>query len=513
MSRRFARVRHSLAFTPEKSVNRSQYHPLAVVCLAIATTLVACEPDRVVAPDSTSQDKSSLANQIQDSVPGQWIIVFKKSTMDHEGLSDRLLAAHGGRRSHLYSHVFKGFAADLPAGAIERIRANPTVEFVERDAVGGVISDSAFTVSLPIDRIDHPYLPLDGYYSWDGTGSGVRVYLVDTGINVSHPGFGGRATNLSWNSQYNGTDCNGHGTQMAGEIGGALYGVARSVQVSGVRVFDNCSGSTSTSAVIAGLNWIIANRQLPAIVNVSLRFSYSSALNLAADAVKNNGMLLVAGSGNDNANCSSYSPGSAYSVLTVAGSIVSQTQDTWWSGSPGSNYGGCVDIIAPGATTHYMMTMAGGYSAVNGGTSASSALTSGVAAIWLGLYTQMSPEDLTQALIRNSTPNTVLNVPSGTWNRLLYSRVQLAAYILGPAVVFETSPVNYQAKAFGGSTPYTYAWYKDNVLVSTSSTYSMTSGFPGNGWVMRLEVTSASGVMKQDTMITYVVCPNGEYNC
>jgi len=169
-----------------------------------------------------------------------------------------------------------------------------------------------------LDRIDQQLLPLNNTYNYNNDGSGVSAYVIDTGIRITHTEFGGRATHGfdAVNDGYNGNDCHGHGTHVAGTIGGTNYGVAKNVQLIAVRVL-NCSGSGTTSGVIAGIDWVTINAVRPAVANMSLGGSISSALDSAVTNSINSGVSYAIAAGNSSQNACNFSPARVPAAITV----------------------------------------------------------------------------------------------------------------------------------------------------------------------------------------------------
>ncbi|HEY0809510.1 MAG TPA: S8 family peptidase, partial [Longimicrobiales bacterium] len=232
-------------------------------------------------------------------------------------------------------------------------------------------------------------------------------------ILTSHTQFGGRASNVYDALGGNGQDCNGHGTHVAGTIGGSTYGIARAALLRGVRVL-NCSGSGSTSGIIAAVDWVRVNGIKPAVANMSLGGGFSSALNTAVNNLHNSGIFLAVAAGNSNANACNYSPSSASAVYTTASSTSTDAKSSF------SNWGSCVDGYAPGSSIR--SAWIGSTSATNtiSGTSMASPHVAGVAALYKGAFGDAASSTIVSWINTNATTGRITGNPSGTPNRLLY---------------------------------------------------------------------------------------------
>jgi subtilisin family serine protease len=329
-----------------------------------------------------------------------------------EGASPRSVAAaaHATPR-YVYDTVLHGFAGALNAGQLTALRHNPNVVRIEQDQVAHADATQYNPPSWGLDRIDQRYLPLSGSYTSFGNGASATAYVIDTGIYIYDGDFGGRAA-VSYDALGgNGIDCNGHGTHVAGTIGGAAYGVAKGVQLRAVRVLD-CNGSGAYSSVIAGMNWVAAYHVGNAVANMSLGGGYSADVNNAATNLANSGVFLAVAAGNSSADACNYSPSSAYGTVTVAASDINDNRASF------SNYGGCVDLYAPGVniTSDWLN---GGTNTISG-TSMATPHVTGVGALYKGDYGDASWSTVASWIINNATTNVIYGNPSGTPNRLLY---------------------------------------------------------------------------------------------
>jgi subtilisin family serine protease len=337
-------------------------------------------------------------------------VVFRDGVPDVPGLARRLAAAHGGKHRFTYQHVLQGFAVELPPGVARVLERVPEVALVEPDRV--MYADATQTnPTWGIDRIDERALPLSASYTYTATGSGVRVYIIDTGLQSNHPQFGGRASNVYDAFGGSGNDCHGHGTHVGGTVASQTYGVAKGALLRGVRVL-NCSGSGSTSGIIAGLDWVRVNHIKPAVANMSLGGGFSSSLNTATNNLSNAGVFIAVAAGNSNANACSFSPASASAATTVASSTSSDAKSSF------SNYGSCVDVYAPGSSI--TSTWIGSSTRTISGTSMASPHVAGVAALYKRAFGDAASSTIDSWIKSNATTNVITGNPSGTANRLLY---------------------------------------------------------------------------------------------
>ena len=323
-----------------------------------------------------------------------------------------VLGTATGRVKHVYAHALNGFAAEMSEAEAIALSQDPRVAYVEEDSVMEVVTTQT-GATWGLDRIDQASLPLNGTYVYNRTGSGVNAYIIDTGIRTSHTQFGGRATAVFDAFGGNGQDCNGHGTHVAGTVGGSTYGVAKSVRLFAVRVL-SCSGSGSTSGVIAGVNWVTANRIRPAVANMSLGGGISSSLDTAVNNSINSGVTYAIAAGNSNTNASNSSPARVSAAITVGSSTISDARSSF------SNFGSVVDIFAPGSSitsAWYTSTTA---TRTISGTSMAAPHVAGVAARYLQGNTGASAATVRNAIVAAASLNRLSGIPTGTANRLLF---------------------------------------------------------------------------------------------
>jgi subtilisin family serine protease len=357
------------------------------------------------------------------AVPNQYIVVFKDDvTMargDHAAVLGRMNAVLRGRGAvpeHVYADAIRGFSAFMSEDDALAIAAEPSVEFVEEDAImHTTVTQTNATWGL--DRIDQRDRPLNGTYVYASTGSGVTAYVIDTGIRRTHTQFGGRAVHgfTAINDGRGSTDCNGHGTHVAGTIGGSVHGVAKSVRLVAVRVL-GCNGSGTTSGVIAGVNYVSNNHTStnPAVANMSLGGGASSALDSAVNNSITDGVTYAVAAGNSNTNASGSSPARVGAAITVGSSTSTDARSSF------SNFGSVVDIFAPGSSITSAWSTSDTATRTISGTSMATPHVAGVAARYLQGNRGASPATVRNQLVADATTGRLTGLPSGTANRLLF---------------------------------------------------------------------------------------------
>jgi subtilisin family serine protease len=419
---------------------------LLLLVAAAMLLVTACneEPAGPLTSDPSGGDATLSKADGSVDLKDRYIVVFRESVEDIDAATEQLMRGNSGKVHFRYRHAIKGFSATIPAQALEGMRRNPNVESIEPD--GLVYKDLTQTnpPSWGLDRIDQRQLPLSNSYSYQNEGEGVDVYIIDTGIRFDHQEYYGRAVSGYdfVDNDNNAYDCDGHGTHVAGTVGGTTVGVAKKVKLIAVRVLD-CNGSGTWSGVIAGIDWVTANANLPAnantpaVANMSLGGGYFSLINTAVENSIASGVVYAVSAGNSNANACNYSPASAPNALTVGSTTSSDSRSSF------SNYGTCVDVFAPGSNIRSStMTTTSSYANWSG-TSMASPHVAGVAALYLASNPSATVTQVNAAIINGATTGVVSNPGTGSPNRLLYN--QIAGAPVTPTVPADPTSLGYSS--------------------------------------------------------------------
>lgn len=366
----------------------------------------------------------------EKAVANQYIVVLKEPAYIANDIAARtefvartvesISTLHAVKAQRVFDSALSGFVAELTAEQLNALRRDDQVDYIEQDQVISLdpVFPEAFdaqqtNATWGLDRVDQRSLPLDGNFVTQYNGAGVTAYVIDTGVTTTHAEFGGRARSGYdfVDNDSNATDCNGHGTHVAGTIGGTRYGVAKNVSLVGVRVL-SCNGSGTTSGVIAGVDWVKQNASGPSVANMSLGGGISTALDSAINSAVNSGVSFMLAAGNENQDACNVSPARVANGVTVGSTTSSDQRSSF------SNWGSCVDIFAPGSS----ITSAwydGSYKTISG-TSMATPHVAGIGALYLDEYPNLTPAQLSQLLAQRGTTGKVSD-PRNSLNLLAYS--------------------------------------------------------------------------------------------
>ncbi|MFI7025210.1 S8 family serine peptidase [Micromonospora sp. NPDC049900] len=393
----------------------------SIITVASGQAALATTPDEPARAEVRGTERS-------DVVPGRYIVVLKDQRATYTSvrtIAATLTRANGGNVRQVFGTALSGFSASMSKQQAEKVAANPAVAYVEpvrRVSASGTQSNPP---SWGLDRLDQASAKLNKSFKYPNTGSSVTAYIVDTGINTKHQDFGGRAV-MGYDyfaeppvdpepgdptPEPPQEDCDGHGTHVAGTVGGAKYGVAKQVKLVGVRVLD-CEGWGTTDSVIAGINWVTENAQQPAVANVSLGGGVSSAIDAAVRKSIDSGVTFAIAAGNESQNACDVSPARVPDAITV-GATDQIDMRAWFS-----NYGKCLDVFAPGVSIvsarHDNNTGSVGMS----GTSMAAPHVAGAAALLLHSNPTWKPKQVRDRIVTTGIAGAVYD-PKGSMDRLL----------------------------------------------------------------------------------------------
>ena len=437
----------------------------------------------VLALGATANANSADLRFSKKPVQGQYIVVLKdnvaalsseKSSAPRvSDIANLIGTLHGVKVTKSFNHALRGFVVKASDKALARLLMDSRIAYIEED--GYMYASATQTgATWGIDRVDQRALPLDSSYTYNTTASNVHAYIIDTGVLGSHTQFTGRMGNgYTAITDANGTnDCNGHGTHVAGTVGGTTYGVAKSVIIHPVRVL-GCTGSGTNSGVIAGMDWVTANHVKPAVANMSLGGGASTATDDAVARMTAAGVTVAVAAGNDNLDACGYSPARAPSAITVGSTTSTDARSSF------SNYGSCLDIYAPGSSilsSWYTSTTA---TNTISGTSMASPHVAGAAALYLAVNPSATPAQVVSALRASATTGVVTDAKTGSPNLLLYALGGTTPPPSGAQTYTNTADY-----AIGDNTtvdsPITVSGRTGNALATTSVTVAIVHTYQGD---------------------------------
>lgn len=419
---------------------------VSAAALALGTTGVAAAEGQVLGADRA------------DAVPGSYIVALRDSASPRAlsaSTADALVGKYGGQVRTTWQHALNGFHATMSAAQARRVAADPRVDFVQADLPVKATGVQPNPPSWGLDRIDQQNLPLDNSYTYPNGAGNVRAYVIDTGIKITHQDFGGRATWGTNTVDSNNTDCHGHGTHVAGTVGGTRYGVAKEVKLVAVKVL-NCQGSGTSAGVVNGVNWVAQNAVKPAVANMSLGGSADTATDTAVRNLVAAGVTTAVASGNDNSNACNYSPARVREAISTNASNRSDARASF------SNWGTCTDLFAPGQDITSAWHTSDSATNTISGTSMASPHVAGAAAIYVSANPSATPAQVESALVTAATSGKITNPGTGSANKLLFVKNDAPSdpVVNNPGNQTTTvgQAVNLQVTATGGTPPYTFAF-------------------------------------------------------
>jgi subtilisin family serine protease len=480
------------------SITRTSSATLAMTAAVAVVLALAGPPASAAAAEGQIVGVSAAA-----VVPDSYVVVFRDTVAADAVQSHAagLAAKFGGTTGHIFRYALRGFEVSMSEQSAKRLAADPSVAYVQRNGIYTISGTQSPTPSWGLDRIDQRNLPLNNSYTFPTTASGVKAYIIDTGIRFSHNDFGGRA--VSGVDEIDGgtaDDANGHGTHVSGTVGGATYGVAKGVTLVGVRVL-NAAGSGTTAQVAAGIDWVTGDHQAgqPAVANMSLGGGVDTTLDSAVANSIADGITYAIAAGNDNgADACNTSPARVPAAITVGSTTMTDARSSF------SNIGTCLDIFAPGSSITSDWFSSDTATNTISGTSMATPHVTGAAALVLAQNPSFTPAQVRDSLVNNATTGVVTNPGAGSPNRLLF----VVNGTPGNDFSITVSPVS-GSTAPGGSVSATVSTATTSGSAQTVSLSA--SGLPSGATASFSPSSVTSGGSSSLTISTSSTTPPGSY--